>query len=154
MKTGSPARAILTGGIIAGICDITFAFIFYGIYGSTPVRILQTVASGLLGKRSFEGGSATAALGAVFQLVIPTVAAAVYYVLTRIAPALRRHAVVSGILFGVVVYVVMTWVVLPLSAIPFTPSHSLEMVGPAVVAHMFLVGLPIALANRRYLPES
>ena len=152
-KAQATARAIVTGGVAAGILDITFAFIFYGLHGSTPVQILQSVASGLLGKKAFEGGAATAALGAVFQLFIPTVAAAVYYGLTRILPALRRHVIASGILFGIGVYVVMNFVVLPLSAIPFTPRHSLDMLGPALLAHMFLVGLPIALANRKYLPE-
>ena len=153
-QPGGPARAILTGGVIAGLLDITFAFIFYGIHGSTPIQILQSVASGLLGESSFQGGAATAALGAFFQLLIPTVAAAVYYGLTRMLPALRRHAVVSGLLYGIVVYVVMNQVVLPLSAIPFTPSRQFAMVAPAVVAHMFLVGLPIALANRRFLGEN
>jgi hypothetical protein len=152
-KAQATARAIVTGGVAAGILDITFAFIFYGLHGSTPVQILQSVASGLLGKQAFDGGAAPAALGAVFQLFIPTVAAAVYYSLTRILPALRRHAIASGILFGIGVYVVMNFVVLPLSAIPFTPRHSLDMLGPALLAHMFLVGLPIALANRKYLPE-
>jgi hypothetical protein len=152
-RPGSPLRAIVTGGVAAGLGDIIFAFIFYGAHGVTPVRILQSVASGLLGERAFEGGAATAALGAFFQLLIPTIAAAVYYGLTRVFPVLRRHAVVSGLLYGIVVYVVMNQVVLPLSAIPFTPSRKLAMVAPAVVAHMFLVGLPIAWANRKFLGE-
>lgn len=148
--TKSPIRAILTGGVIAGILDITFAFLFYGMHGLTPVRILQSVASGLLGKASFEGGGATAALGAVLQLVIPTLAATVYHGFTLALPHLRRQAVVSGLLFGIVVYFVMNLVVVPLSAAPFTPSSAPALMVPALLAHMFFVGLPIALADRKF----
>jgi len=145
----SPARAIVTGGVAAGLLDITYAFLFYGAKGTAPIPLLQSIASGLLGKAAFEGGLATAALGGFFQLLIPTVAAAAYFALTRLLPALRRHAVASGILFGIAVYVVMYWVVLPLSAIPFKPNRTPAAVVTGLLAHMFLVGLPIALANRR-----
>ncbi len=121
------------------------------MHGLSPVRILQSVASGLLGQKAFDGGGATAALGAVCQLVIPTLAAGVYFVLSRALPALRRHAVASGLLYGIVVYAVMNLVVVPLSAAPFKPRFTPELAGPALVAHMFFVGLPIALANRKFL---
>jgi hypothetical protein len=146
-----PARAILTGGVIAGVLDIIFAFVFYGQKGLTPVQILQSVSSGLLGKSAFEGGATSAALGAVCQLIIPTLAAAVYFGFTEAFPALRRHAVAAGLLFGAVVYAVMNLVVVPLSAAPFKPTFPLASMLPALVAHMILVGLPIALANRKYL---
>ena len=151
-STGRPAVAILVGGVVAGLLDICFAFVFYGLHGSPPVGILQSIASGLLGKAAFDGGAATAALGAVFQLVIPTIAAAVYFVLTRASAFVRTHAVACGLVYGIVVWAVMTYGVLPLSAIPWTPKFKIAMSGPAIVAHMFFVGLPIALANRKYAP--
>jgi hypothetical protein len=120
------------------------------MHGLAPVRILQSVASGLVGKRAFEGGLATAALGSVLQLIIPTLAATVYFGFSRALPALRRHAVVGGLFFGIVVYFVMNLIVVPLSAAPFTPSSAPALMVPALVAHMFLVGLPIALANRKW----
>jgi uncharacterized membrane protein len=149
-RAGRPALAILVGGVIAGLLDICFAFVFYGFHGSPPVGILQSIASGLLGNAAFEGGAATAALGAVFQLVIPTIAAAVYFVLTRVSAFVRMHAVACGLVYGIVVWAGMTYVVLPLSAIPWTPKFKPAMSIPAIIAHMFFVGLPIALANRKY----
>ena len=78
MKRPGAYKAILLGGLVAGILDITFAFIFYyALRGSTPIRILQSVASGALGAKAFAGGAETAALGAFFHFLIATTAAAV-----------------------------------------------------------------------------
>ena len=149
-RTSGAWKGIIIGGAIAGVFDITFAFVFYGMRGTPPVRILQSISSGLLGKAAFEGGAATAALGAVFQLFIPTAAAAVYSAFDRTISAVRNHPVVSGILFGAVIYGVMNFVVLPLSAIPFKPRYDPGSLIPALLAHMFLIGLPMALAVRRF----
>lgn len=142
--------AIVIGGVTAGILDILFAFIFYGLRGATPIRILQSIASGLLGRNAFEGGLATSSLGSFLQLLIPTVAAAVYFGLTRVSPALRQHPVAGGLLAGVVIYGVMNLVVVPLSAFPFPTKFPLGVLVPCLLGHMLLVGLPISLANREW----
>jgi hypothetical protein len=149
-RSSSAWKGILAGGVIAGVLDIVFAFVFYGLRGTPPVRILQSIASGLLGKRAFEGGAGTAALGGVLQLFIPTVAAAVYYGFDRTLPVVRKHPAVCGVLYGVVIYGFMNFVVLPLSAIPFKPRFPIGVLVPGLLAHMFLIGLPIALAVRRF----
>jgi hypothetical protein len=56
-------RAIAITGLIVGAMDITSAFILAISRGSTVTRLLQFVASGLIGPKAFEGGIATAALG-------------------------------------------------------------------------------------------
>jgi hypothetical protein len=149
-RSSSAWKGILAGGVIAGVLDILFAFVFYGLRGTPPVRILQSIASGLLGKKAFAGGAGTAALGAAFQLLIPTVAAAVYFGFDRTISAVRDHPAVSGILYGVVIYGFMNFVVLPLSAIPFKPRYDPGSLVPALLAHMFVIGLPMALAVRRF----
>lgn len=143
-------KGIVAGGVIAGVLDILFAFVFYGMHGVSPGRILRSVSSGLLGRRAFEGGAGPVVLGAVCQLVIPTLAAAVYFGFDHAFAAVRRHPVLSGLLYGIVVYIVMNFVVVPLSAVPYERHFPIGMVVPAVLAHMFLVGLPIALAVRKY----
>ena len=55
--------AILWGGLAAGVLDITAALVVYGAFGLRPQRLLQGIAAGLLGPKSFDGGIATAALG-------------------------------------------------------------------------------------------
>lgn len=151
-ESSSAARAILWGGLIAGACDITYAFVFYYLRsGITPVQILQSVASGLLGSNASKGGLTAAALGAFLHFFIAVTAAAVYYAASRKLGVLVSHPFVCGILFGAAVYAFMNFVVVPLSAAPFkgsTPSTATWVTG--LLIHMFGIGLPIALATRRY----
>jgi len=143
------SRGILWGGLLAGLGDLMFAFVFYGMRGATPIRILHSIASGLLGAKSYAGGGGTAVLGFVLHFVIAFGAATVYYLASRRIPLLLQHATVCGLLYGIVVYAVMNAVVLPLSALPAKPSYPLRVLIPSVLGHMVLVGLPIALSIRR-----
>src|SRR5215210_41930 len=108
---------ILYGGLVVGIMDGLFALIFYGmILGVKPLRIFQSVASGLLGKASYEGGIKTFLLGVMLHFVVATCIAAVYYLASLKLPVLIRHAVVCGLIYGLIAYLVMNYVVIPLSA--------------------------------------
>lgn len=146
------ARAIvviLLAGLLAGTLDIGAAFAVYAPRGVSPVRILQGIASGLVGAEAFAGGAAAAALGGLLHYLIATGAAAVYYLASRYVPTLRRCPVASGLAYGVLVYLVMNLVVVPLSAAaqgPFVFRWALLI----VAIHMFCVGLPIALVVRGY----
>jgi hypothetical protein len=141
-------QAIVTGGVAAGILDITAAFVVYGLRGASPVRILQSIASGLLGAAAFQGGAGTAALGLALHFFIACVAAAVYYFASLRVPHLARSPLVFGPLYGVAVWLFMNFVVLPLSAVPKRPfSPSLAAI--ILLVHMACVGLPIAIAVHR-----
>src|SRR6266702_5895587 len=141
-------RAIATAGLIAGILDITSAFVLAEIKGTGSIRMLQGIASGLLGQRSFEGGMATAGLGLAIHFLIAFTAAAVFYAASRKFSSLTQYAVVSGLLYGIAVYIFMYWMVVPL-AYP-NARHSVSRDVPAVIVHMLLIGLPISLIVRRY----
>jgi hypothetical protein len=130
--------------------DIAFAFVVSGLRGVGPVRVLHSVAGGLLGASAREGGLATAALGASLHFFIALVWAAVYWLASRRLRVLVRHPVVCGLLYGFAVYAFMYFVVLPLSAVYFKPSYAPSAVLLNAAGHMLLVGLPIALAARRY----
>src|SRR2546427_11979796 len=107
---------ILWAGVVSGALDITAALIVYARFGAFSVRLLQGIASGLLGKDAFQGGLATAFLGLLCHFFIATSAAAVYYVASRRMAILVQHAVLSGASYGVGVYGLMQLVVIPLSA--------------------------------------
>jgi uncharacterized membrane protein YagU involved in acid resistance len=143
-----PLRAIVAGGLIAGTFDLIYAFVWYGPRGVSPLRILQSIASGLLGRASYEGGAMSAALGGVLHYVILIVAAALYFAASRRLPMLTRQPIVYGLLFGIAIWIVMNLVVVPLSAFPHEVTHTLASAMPHIIAHMMLVGLPIALAIR------
>src|ERR1700690_3899546 len=110
-------RGILWGGLLCGIMDITAALVVYGQFGLRPQRLLQGVAGGLLGPRTYEGGWATALLGLFFHFVIAYGAATVFYVASRWLGFLVEYAVVAGALYGIAVYFFMQLVVVPMSRV-------------------------------------
>jgi hypothetical protein len=138
--------------LVVGILDGLFALIFYGlILGVKPIRIFQSVAAGLLGKASYDGGISTFLLGVLLHFVVATCIAAVYYVASLKLPFLIRHAVICGLVYGLIAYLGMNYVIIPLSAVGSRPSPPfLRVFLPAFIAHAFLVGLPIALIARRF----
>ena len=147
--TASTPKAIVWAGLIAGAMDITAAFVVYGFFGATPLRILQGIASGLLGPSSYEGGIATAALGLLCHFTIAFGAATVFFLLSRKLPFLTRQFVAAGVLYGIAVYFFMGRVVIPLSR-AHRNSFSLKMMIIGIVIHIFCVGLPISTTVKRF----
>jgi uncharacterized membrane protein YagU involved in acid resistance len=142
--------SILLGGLVAGCFDITYATMFsYYRSGIAPIRILQSVASGWLGKAAFDGGVPAAMLGLVTHFGIALTAAAVFVLASRRLPTLVRWPVAWGIAYGAVIYAVMNLVVLPLSRTQPRKAFPPAVVITGLIVHMFLIGLPIALAARR-----
>jgi hypothetical protein len=142
-----PIKAFVFGGLTVGVLDILDAFIFFGLRNRVPpTRILQSIAAGLLGRASFQGGLATAALGLVLHFVIAFGIVGTFFVVARAAPALTRRPFLTGPLFGLVAYGVMNYVVIPLSAAASgggSPPTIVLLNG--LLIHAFGVGLPAAL---------
>jgi hypothetical protein len=92
---------VLTGGIAVGILDILAAFVVrYGFGRVPPIRVLQGIASGVLGPSAFSGGVRTAVAGLALHFVIAFGVAAVYFAASRSWQFLVRHPVWSGIAYG------------------------------------------------------
>lgn len=143
-------RAFFWGGLIAGTLDLLAAFVNSGLRGTSPTRVLQAIASGLLGADSFKGGFATATLGLVLHFFIATTVTAIYYAASRKLEALVKQPIVCGLAYGISVFLVMNFIVLPLSAVPFKLPRTLDAIVAGAVILMFCVGLPIALVVRRF----
>jgi hypothetical protein len=148
-------KAILVGGLIAGALDITYACVLWWFRAQvTPSQIFQSVAAGLLGKSSYDGGAGTAVLGLCLHFFNALLIAAIFVGARRAWPVLARRAALFGPLYGIAVYLVMNYVVLPLSNFPRRGGSPAPVVWiSGVLAHMFLIGLPIALAARRTRPD-
>lgn len=142
------AYAILVGGLVAGILDITYAIVAYGFTGVPSRVILQSVASGWLGKGAYSGGWPTAILGLTSHLALACIMAAVFVAAFRRVALLRARPLPSGALFGLAVFAAMNYVVVPLSAAAVQPPRGVFLVG-GLLAHVFLVGIPIAFFARR-----
>ena len=149
MERWSSCKAIVVGGAIGGLGDILFAISFAAWQGTPPERLLQIVASGWLGDASFEGGLATAALGLASHFAIAFVFAAVYVQASRRVAFLAAQPLIAGAIFGVCVFLFMRLVVLPLSAFPYPVVFRPLSTVLDGLSHMFLFGLPIALAARK-----
>ncbi len=140
---------ILYGGLVVGVLDGLFALTFYGlILGLKPLRIFQSITAGLLGKAAYEGGVPTFLLGLLLHFFVAACIAAVYYAASLKLPVLIQHAVVCGLIYGLLAYLGMNYVIIPLSAIGARP-FSFRVFLPAFIGHALLVGLPVALLARR-----
>jgi hypothetical protein len=145
-------EVIPIGGVLVGIFDLLFAFIFYGFFLKAPaLRIFQNVAGGLLGRQSaIEGGLRTFFLGIVLHFLVATCIATVYYLVSLVFPLALRHAVPSGLVYGMIAYLGMNYIVIPLSALgPRTTSKRAWVFAVEIIGHAVLVGLPLALLARR-----
>jgi hypothetical protein len=149
MRRYSPGMAILVGGLIAGTLDITYAITYSAWRGMAPQSLLQFVASGLLGKSSFEGGTGTAALGLLLHYLMMLLIAAIFYAISRQLTFLARKPIVWGPVYGFLVYWVMNLVVMQLSMTPNKWRFIPLSFATGIIVHMFCIGLPIAWAAGR-----
>jgi uncharacterized membrane protein YagU involved in acid resistance len=141
-------KAILVGGLVAGVLDITYAITAYGLIGVPARAILQSIASGWLGKTAYSGGWPVAMLGLASHLFITCVMAGIFVAAARRVSQLCKQPLLSGMVFGLCAFVVMNQVVVPLSAAAVRPPRGWFLAGD-LLSHMFLVGAPIAFAARR-----
>jgi len=152
MKNSEAFRAILTAGLVVGVLDASSAFVIWWQRGVGLRRGLQGIAAGLLGGNAFNGGLITAGLGLALHFFVAFVVVSVFYLASRKIEFLTIHPVVSGVLYGIGVYIVMYWFVLP-TAFP-TFRHRLWNELLAVAIHISLIGLPCALIVGRYSQQA
>lgn len=145
----------LLGGLVAGAFDISYAVTFsYWRSGVAPSRVLQSVASGLLGAAAYSGGAVTAALGLGLHFLIALSMATAYVFAARGIPVLARRPVLCGTVYGALLFAFMNLVVIPLSRVPPRTTFPLVVLITGLLVHMFGIGMPIALAARRAYANS
>jgi hypothetical protein len=136
--------AIAVGGLVAGALDLTQACILFG------AKVPLVIAAGLLGRQAFHGGIGTYVLGILLHFFIAFSATAIYYAAGRRLVFLREHPLVCGLFYGAAVEVVMSYIVLPLSALHERGPYELHDVLLGLMVHMVVVGLPISYSVRRF----
>ena len=148
MKKSGAFHAILTAGLIVGVLDISSALAIWWQRGVALQRGLQGIAAGFLGTKSFEGGLATAGLGLAIHFFVAFVVVSAFYLASRKFQFLTKQPFISGVSYGIGVYVVMYWIVLPTAFPTFRHRLSNELLALAI--HICLIGLPTAFIVRRY----
>ena len=136
-------KPILVGGFIAGSLDLTSAFLTFG-WG-----VPRVIAAGLLGRQAIQGGAAPWGLGVFLHYFIAFSAATIHCLAGTRLDFFKPHYLVCGLFYGIAVYLVMTFVVLPLSALHSVGPFKLHSLIQGILVHMFLIGLPIAFSLRK-----
>ncbi len=141
---------VVLGGLVAGCFDILYAITSWVLHGKTALWVLQSVATGLLGAKSFDGGVPAGLLGLVCHFLIAFGASLTYYLASRKLALLRQRPVISGAIFGMLVFLFMNWVVIPLAACPFTIPFKASVLAKGFLSHAVLIGIPIAWLQKRF----
>jgi hypothetical protein len=152
----SPLKAIALGGFLAGLADMTYAIVWFSAVKGVPwMKIPQSVASGLIGKSSFDGGAGTVILGLGLHWLIAFIWATIFvFAGLRFLPALLRNPIPYGLAYGAWIYFFMNWVVLPLDAMHTKPHFApLDTWISGLLVHMFLIGLAISLSASKTAPR-
>jgi hypothetical protein len=142
-------RPILLATLVAGTLDILAATGLTLFYARRSVAdMLRGVASGPL-PAATGWGTKGAALGLAVHFALMAIMVAVYVFAAARLPALRARPILWGALYGLVTYVVMNLIVVPLRfAGAFPPSP--RSVATQLFCHIVLVGIPIALIAARH----
>jgi hypothetical protein len=149
----SPLPVVLWIGLLAGTLDITENLIFNQLRGISPKIVFQYIASGLVGRKAFQSGLGSVALGVVLHYAIALTWTGIFYLASRRVLIAIRRPIVSGLVYGCVIYLFMNFVVLPLSGVPHTRNAvTLASRVNGVLALLLCIGLPVSLLVRRYLP--
>jgi len=145
------AKAITLTGLLAGTLDITAAIVMYvTATGKSGLDVLRYVASGAFGSEAFTGGMPMALAGLIFHYIIAYSFTIIYFLLYKKIILVSKNTVINALVYGIVVWIIMNIIVLPLSNVPpFTFDLAKAIKGATVL--ILAIGVPVSfLANRFY----
>ncbi len=124
------------GTLVAGMADLVFAMGFWWIsHDVPPMRILQSIAAGWYGEASFAGGVQTAGVGALSHFAVIFLFIAAYRQMAKRIAGLRHRPVAMGLVYGLFLYLLMNFVVLPLSAAGMASFRNVAWVAASIAMH-------------------
>ena len=147
----SPLTTILIAGLVAGILDGSAASIQFMINsgGKSPAIVFKYISSALVGKEAYAGGTGIVIMGILLHMLIATIWAAIFYLLYKNINWISKNILLSGIIYGILVWVAMNRVVVPLTKIPRPASFDITKAFIAMIILIFCIGIPIALITKK-----
>lgn len=147
----SKSKTILYSGLLAGTLDILAAILVYSVilHQTTAEKILQSIASGIFKQHAYTGGTQMVFYGLLLHYFIAFAFAYFYYKIYPHVPILKKNIVISGIVYGIFVWIVMNLIVLPI-VFPKLPSKEFDL--PLIISVLILIvciGLPIAFVTKK-----
>jgi hypothetical protein len=118
-----------------------------------PIKVLQSIASGMLGKKAYAGGLYTAILGVVLHCSFSVALALLYILLTTLSPTRQTFTWIKAFIFGTLAFMVMTFGIMPSSAIGGRPPISVPFVAFSLAVHIMSFALPISLIADRLISD-
>jgi hypothetical protein len=148
-------RAVLIGAAVSGTLDLLSAFAFSAVNAVGPVRVLKSVAAGPFGEpvRQAEGVLIPLA-GLIVHYALMTVMVGIFVFAALRLRFILARPLLWGLLYGLAIYLVMYWIVLPLRWPAIFPRTGLWDVGNALFSHLICVGLPMGFVVSRTLRTS
>ena len=143
------AKPIVVATLICGTLDILWAVILTVWRGREPAAMLRAVASGPF-PRATDWGVSGSILGLIVHFTLMAIMVAIFVVAARRIPALLDRPWLAGLIYGLVTYVVMNLIVVPLRFAAAWPPSALS-ISTQLFAHDVLVGWPTAFVSRRYM---
>jgi hypothetical protein len=142
------ATTILLAGIAAGAVDFIFASGLAIAGGGSAVRVWIGVAAALFGiKTIIAVGQKMAIVGALLHFMIAVGGAAVFYLASRAIPWLVRRPLLAALPYGLGFFLVMNYVIVPLSVMGRSPSAGLKGIAIGILSHIILIGLPTSFVT-------
>lgn len=146
----SLGSAIVRGTLVSGTLDLLSAFVFGGMKGADPLKIMRGVASGPFGDGMRDGGTPAVLLGFATHFAIMTTMVSVYMVAASRIEWLRRNWLIAGTAYGFILYLIMYRIVLVIRYPTVFPKNGLWDVSNALFSHIICVGIPMAwIASKR-----
>jgi ribose/xylose/arabinose/galactoside ABC-type transport system permease subunit len=142
---------ILLTGLLVGILDITAAMIkFYIDTGKGPAPIFKYIASGVFGNEAFAGGTLMVASGVIFHFIIALIFTTILFILYPTLSRWLKNKFLIGILYGIVIWLVMNRLVLPLSGTPTPKSFDIKQAVIGALILIFMIGIPASIIAHKY----
>ena len=147
-----PSLLLVIAGaaLLIGTLDLIDAFVFFGCLGVPAMRIPQSIASGFLGQFAYHDGMVSASFGLILHYLIAFSIAGTYMYVSGELP-LHRKPILSGAIYGVVVYCVMNYIVIPISNFYPQPHFAVRPFINGILGHILLIGIPLGLIAKRYV---
>jgi len=147
-----PSLLLIIAGaaLLIGTLDLIDAFVFFGYIGVPAIRVPQSIATGFLGQLAYHDGMVSAAFGLVLHYLIAFAVAGTYMYISGELP-LHRKPILSGAIYGVAVYCVMNYIVIPISNFYPQPHFAVRPFLNGIIGHILLIGIPLGLIAKRYV---
>jgi hypothetical protein len=143
-------QSALKSGLIVGCLDAVAASLHaYIMRGMTPDKVFTFVASGALGQNVYAGGSIMALVGLIFHFIIAIGWTFIFYAVYPKLTILQSNKFFAGMAYGIFIWLIMNFVVIPLSLIGLRPFNATSA-SIQIIIHLFIIGVPISYLTHKF----